>query len=323
MGVADNKRLVAKVCELYYLHDMSQKEVSVTLGISRPQISRMIAVAKEEGIVNISIHNPYSREAELERCLTTQYGIKDALVLNTGGTTSEERLISFGSEAAVLIEDYVPQDTVVGLMSGTTVKTIVDSLPHGTKKLKMTVPLVGAINTTEVENHANSIAKKIGTTHNALSLTLNAPAYVSDASLAKRLKEEGNIKKVLEMGKKCNVCVVGIGNLDMDATNIREQGLKEADLELLKNDGAIASVCCSYLNGNGEEVGQAIMDRSIGLTLKELKKSRIIAAAIGDSKVKAIHAALKSGHIDVLVTNVRTAQKLLDDFQESEVKNEM
>ena len=88
-------------------------------------------------------------------------------------------------------------------------------------------------------------------------------------------------------------------------------------LRELKEEGAVASVCCSYLNAEGQEVGQSIMERSIGLTLKELKKSRLIAAAIGASKVKAIDAALKSGYIDVLVTNLVTAKGLLEDTEEN------
>ena len=42
MGAIHNDRLMVKVCEMYYLLDMSQKEISVRLGISRPQISRII-----------------------------------------------------------------------------------------------------------------------------------------------------------------------------------------------------------------------------------------------------------------------------------------
>ena len=43
---------------------------------------------------------------------------------------------------------------------------------------------------------------------------------------------------------------------------------------------------------------------------QDLKKSRIIAAAIGDSKVEAIKAALKSGKIDILVTDLDTAKQI-------------
>ncbi|MFR6349711.1 MAG: sugar-binding domain-containing protein [Enterocloster aldenensis] len=36
----------------------------------------------------------------------------------------------------------------------------------------------------------------------------------------------------------------------------------------------------------------------------------MIAAAIGDSKVEAIKAALKSGKIDILVTDLDTAKQI-------------
>ena len=80
MGTMNNKRLMIKVCELYYIQNKSQKEISAILGISRPQICRLITAAKETGIVNISISNPYVRETELENRLIGRFGIRDALV---------------------------------------------------------------------------------------------------------------------------------------------------------------------------------------------------------------------------------------------------
>ena len=83
MGTMNNKRLMIKVCELYYIQNKSQKEISAILGISRPQICRLITAAKEGGIVNISISNPYVRETELENRLIGRFGIRDALVVDS------------------------------------------------------------------------------------------------------------------------------------------------------------------------------------------------------------------------------------------------
>ena len=60
-------------------------------------------------------------------------------------------------------------------------------------------------------------------------------------------------------------------------------------------------------------MGEESTHRTIGVSLSDMKKSRIIAAAIGDSKVEAIRAVLKSGKIDVLVTDIVTAKKILED----------
>lgn len=45
MAITDNLRMMVKVCRLYYEENLSQKEISALMGISRPQISRMLTCA--------------------------------------------------------------------------------------------------------------------------------------------------------------------------------------------------------------------------------------------------------------------------------------
>lgn len=313
MSTMSNKRLMIKVCELYYIQNKSQKEISALLGISRPQICRLITAARESEIVNISISNPYVRETELENRLIDRYSVSDTWVVDSTGEDGENAMQSFAREAARLIEDYIPQDSRVGVMSGYTGKAIIDSMEQSSKKLKLVVPLIGGISTTDRSVHADTLALKLAALHGASALNLNAPAVVSDSNLADSLKKEESIAKVLELGKKVDISLVGIGTLSPKATNIQLGSLREQDVEELQGHCAVASICSSYLNQDGQEVGEEITQRSIGVSLSDVKKSRIIAVAIGDSKVKAIKAVLKSGKIDVLVTDILTAKKVLED----------
>lgn len=313
MSTMNNKRLMIKVCELYYIQNKSQKEISALLGISRPQICRLITAAREMEIVNISIANPYVRETELENRIIEQYTISDAWVVDSSCTDGGSLMQSFAREAARLIEDYMPQDSKVGVMSDYTGKAIIDSMEQSPKKLKMVVPLIGGISTTNMNVHADTLALKLAALHGAGALNLNAPAVVSDAGLADSLKKEESIAKVLEAGRKVDISLVGIGTLSTNATNIQLGSLKKQDVDELQGQGAVASICSSYLNREGQEVGEEITHRTIGVSLSDMKKSRIIAAAIGDSKVEAIRAVLKSGKIDVLVTDIVTAKKILED----------
>ena len=154
--------------------------------------------------------------------------------------------------------------------------------------------------TTNMSIHADTLAQKLADLHGTSALNLNAPAVVSDLNLAVSLRKEESIAKVLEAGKKVDIALVGIGNLSEGATNIQLGSLRKQDVDELRRQGAVASVCSSYLDKDGREVGQEILERSIGQSLKDLKKSRIIAAAIGDSKVEAIKAAPVSyTHLDV------------------------
>ena len=45
-------RLLVKISRLYYEDGLNQQDIAKRLGISRPHVSRMLAVARAEGIVN-------------------------------------------------------------------------------------------------------------------------------------------------------------------------------------------------------------------------------------------------------------------------------
>ena len=65
MSILNNRRLAVKVCELYYYAGLSQKEICAKLGISRPQISRILKEARTSGLITITINNPFGNETAL------------------------------------------------------------------------------------------------------------------------------------------------------------------------------------------------------------------------------------------------------------------
>ncbi|STV87748.1 putative SorC-family transcriptional regulator [Klebsiella michiganensis] len=60
MSKEDDIRLDQKVraAWMYYIAGQNQSEIASQLGTSRPVVQRLIAAAKEEGIVSISLHHP-------------------------------------------------------------------------------------------------------------------------------------------------------------------------------------------------------------------------------------------------------------------------
>lgn len=311
MGAIHNDRLLVKVCEMYYLLDMSQKEISARLGISRPQISRIIAQARENRYVDIKIHNPYSDETALEQKLLADYNLKDALVVRTVGATNTERIEQFAKDAAAYFDTYIGTGQTVGVMSGNTVAAIVERMRKNGKRIATAVPLVGGIGSENADLHANAIAMQLVREYGGTAMVLNAPLIVSSAETAHVLREEASIRTVLERGRMCDVSLVGIGNVEATSTTAQAGGLTAADLNTLQKSGAISSVCNSYFDAQGKEI-DVLAERSIGQRLSDLRHSKVIACAIGLSKVPAILSALRSGKLDVLLTDLETARVLTD-----------
>ncbi len=309
MAITDNMRMTLKVCRLYYEDNLSQKEISAQLGISRPQISRMLTNARNNNFVSIKINNPFSDETDLEQLLIERYHLKDALVLNTINANEEGgKMEEFGRMAASCIDGYIMDNSRIGVMSGQTLSSMVRSIKHFGRRGLEFVSLVGGISSTSVKWHANVIAQQLAECSGGSCYILNAPVIVQSKQSRDMLVSEPGIASVLQKGLKCDVAIVGIGQINMNSTTFQAGALNTEDIERLKASGAIASVCTSYLDVSGKIIHTELEERSIGLTLEQLKKCRTIALAIGENKVESIKAALSSGYIDVFITNLDTAR---------------
>lgn len=309
MAITNNIRLTLKVCRLYYEKNLSQKEISAQLDISRPQISRMLASARSNNFVSITINDPFANEAKLERILVERYGLKDALVIDTG-ILGENR--SSGDELGLLaashMDAYIKDHNRVGVMSGQTISSLVWSIKHLEKKGLEFVPLVGGIGSTSASWHANAIAQRFAECTKGSCYILNAPVIVQSKQVKDILVEEPAIASVLEKGLHCDVAIVGIGQINCDSTTVKAGALDGDDINMLKGAGAVASICTSYLDVQGKIIETELNQRSIGITLEQLKKTKTIGIAAGRSKVASIKAALSSGYLDVFITNLDTAR---------------
>ncbi|HYE82639.1 MAG TPA: sugar-binding transcriptional regulator [Clostridia bacterium] len=313
MAITGNMRMTIKVCQLYYEDNLSQKEISAQLGISRPQISRLLTYARTNNIVSVKINNPYIDETRLEHLLVEKYRMKDALVLNTNGAGEAGRLDEFGRLAANYLDAYIMDNNRVGVMSGQTISRVVWSIRHFDRRGLEFVPLVGGIGSASVNFHANVIAQRFAECSGGSSYILNAPVIVQSEESRNILVSEPEIAAVLDKGNSCDVAIVGIGQIDMSSTTAQAGALGTEDIEKLKAAGAVASVCTSYINDRGGLVETDLNKRSIGQTLDKIKKCRTIALAIGSSKVEAIKAVLLGGYVDVFITDLETARAIIGE----------
>lgn len=312
MAITENHRVTIKVCEMYYKDNLSQKEISYKLGISRPQISRILTTARANNIVTIKIENPYKNETMLEKELIEMFGLNDALVFNTEGLTSENALIEIGRQAATQIEVYIPNESKVGIMSGRTISELVKSIKGMDRNGLEFIPLIGGMGSSGLDWHANIITKVFADKVSGNYSYLNAPVMVKNSKSKEILISEPEIRNVLEKGAECDIAIVGIGQVNENSASVVAGSLSINEVEYLKKIGAVASVCASYVNREGEILKNDITDRSIGQTLKSLRKSKKIAIAIGESKIEAIRSVLKGGYINVLITNVETAKGIIN-----------
>ena len=103
--------MLVKAATLYYLEGKSQAEVAQEIGVSRSNVSRVLADARKNGIVEIRINDPFGRAQDLEAQLVARYGLRECRVAPSTG--SDNQLSRVGALGAQWLIDNLPRDGVV------------------------------------------------------------------------------------------------------------------------------------------------------------------------------------------------------------------
>lgn len=121
------------------------------------------------------------------------------------------------------------------------------------------------------------------------------------------------VREAADFFDKVDIALVGIGSLEPSkllASSGNTFSLEE--LRELRRLGAVGDICLRFIDAQGRAIRSALMNRVIGIELASLKRAtRVVGIAGGPRKISAIHAALKGGWINVLITDRHTAEKLL------------
>lgn len=307
------KRQLIKICRMYYFDDMTQQEIANMMNMSRSKVSRSLTFAKELGIVKIFIDDEFSEEQSLEKALCEKFGIQEARVVDAADKSQEEVAKQIGSAVTVLLDNLLKDNDILGLMAGYTINAVSENMGAIYRKNLKIVPLVGGMGVTGAPWQVNKATTVLSEKFKAPFYVLNCPTNVSSEAAKTVLVKEPEIKEVLDLTKKCAVALVGIGEISDSATLVSIGSIKKKDANELVKHKAKASMGTSFFDAEGREVDVTLSKRMIGVETKDLKRiPYVIAIAIGINKTDAIKAALKTGIVNILVTDAETAKAVLE-----------
>lgn len=312
MNASEQLRLLAKICRMYYLEDMTQLEIARAIGISRSKVSRSLSQAREEGVVKISIIDAYSEEQQCENELRRRFGLDDASVVAVSGSEQMEIDRQMAAAISVILEATLRDGDVIGVMAGYAVNGISEHIGYVRREGLRIVPLVGGLGSSGAKWQSDQTAQNFAERLRCPYLKLNAPACVLSKEAHDALIREPEIRGVLELAESSAIAFVGIGQFSDSATILQAGALHPRDVAELSEKGAVASICGSFLDDQGQSVSASVSERMISVDLNGLRQiPKVIAVANGQKKVRAITAALRSGVLNVLVTDLDTAKAIL------------
>ena len=101
--------------EMYYLYDMSQKEIADRLNVSRPWVSRLLKRARETGLVRIEISSPLVGSPGIEQRIREKYRIRNITVIRP---LAENDYTNISVAAASWLAAHIQKEDTIGVSWG-------------------------------------------------------------------------------------------------------------------------------------------------------------------------------------------------------------
>lgn len=308
--MSDLQQLI-QASRLYYELGETQSRVAEILGVTRPQVSRLLKRARAEGVVEIRIVDQVTADSPVADALRDRFGLA-AVHLAPGLVGPEEvsrRMI--GRLGADVLRSAIRDGAVVGIGDGASISAVADALvaeePHRETGATV-VPLCGGY---WFSGPAREPFRRVADGIVGVPIGLLAPGLVDDPATKDALVAHAGVRRIIDLWDRLEVAGFGIGGPVWSAAALGPDIADE-----LRAAGAVGEILVTPFDIDGRLVGAALRARTIGFDVRELGRVPVrIGVAGGPAKVRPILGALRGGLVTTLVTDLPTAEAVvaLDD----------
>ncbi|TEU17814.1 MAG: sugar-binding transcriptional regulator [Anaerolineales bacterium] len=309
----ERTELLAQVASMYYEDNLNQDEIARRIDTSRSTVSRMLQEAREAGVVEITVHYPWKNVPEIEVDLIARFRLRQARVLRGRDQPYEEILRGLGVLAARYIEGILIEGTTLGISWGVAVYSTVRTLRPDRRLPITVVQMVGAVGEGDPLIDGPDLARLLASVYGGEYRCLHAPLIVEDTHAREVLLQEPRIRETLSLARRADVALVGIGAPSPEVYSLLRAGYLDREaLAQLRAKGVVGDICARHYDAHGRVLDIELNRRIVGIELEALHDiEQVIGVAGGEAKAEAILGALRSGHVNVLITDDVTARKVL------------
>jgi deoxyribonucleoside regulator len=304
--VTDVQQLI-QASRLYYELGETQSRVAELLGVTRPQVSRLLKRARAEGIVEIRIVDQAAVDASAGDSIRERFELSAVHLAPELRGPEEISRRMIGRLGAEVLRAAVRDGAIVGVGDGASISAVADAIAadepfHETGAT--VVPLCGGYwFTGPAREPFRRVADGIG----GQALGLLAPGLVDDPLTKQALIAHAGVRRIADLWERLEIAAFGIGGPAWSASALGREIADDLD-----RDGAIGEVLVSPFDLHGRFVGDALRERTIAFDARELQRIPIrIGVAGGPAKVRPILGALRGGLVTTLITDLPTANAVL------------
>lgn len=307
MSVAD-EQLSVRVAWLYYVEGLTQDRIGARLALTRLKVNRLLAEAREQGLVSISINSRLDSCLRVEEELRRGAGLADAVIVPTPDEPAQLPAV-LGRALADYLSRHLKTHRVAGLGVGwgaTLRETIQHVRPARLPRLNVNSMMGGLTQGLEINTYetASALAKRL----NARCTYLASPLYASSGASRRTILAQEVFRHALDTILRNDLALLSLGDLSSRSLLIRYGLPDDVTVASLRKAGAVGDLMGQFLDARGVPVAHDINERVLAPTLDELRRiPAVVVAAGGAPKTKIIAAVLRAKLANVLVCDETTA----------------
>ena len=306
LSLEKQKRLVY-AARRYYLEDQKQSDIARELGISRPMVSRLLAEAREFGVVEIKIHDPERQSDALLEQLRSA-GLIQGGVLVEDGADNDETNQRLSQGAVALLGEIGARRLGVGwgYLIGQLV-TWLEQHPQPHSAITDICPLVGNASIPARNYQSNENVRLMAQQLGAVPHFLYLPALPESLEERQLLCSTEIYRQICQQWEQIDTALVNIGDYPSspDFASLVRYG------SLLQDQRACGRMLIYYFNEAGTVI-QSDQDFAIQIPIALLKRCpRIIGVCSANTSAKALRGALHSGIFTHIAARAELVRALL------------
>ncbi len=303
--------LAVRVAELYYEDDKTQDEIGALIGATRWKVGRLLASARERGIVRIEIVHPRARRLGVERELVARFSLADAIVVPTPAD-SDELAARVSQAAADYLAALRPVPRVLGISWGRTLSDVAEHLAPEWASGVTVVQINGGVTLNRRPGTAANTAALMAQKSHGHAVLLPSPAILERLETKRAIEADRTVAGVLEAAAGASAYLFSAGVADAASVHVESGYLTADDVAELVRKGAVGDVVGRFIDADGNIVDRALDERTVGLGLEQLRAAATAIFVVGGSaKHDIARAVVGSGLCTVIVTDEDTALTLL------------
>ncbi len=305
---------IAQVAWLYYVGNLSQQEVSDKLGISRFKVIRMLAEARERGMVRVSVEHRTSKTLNLADLLMKKFSLREVQVAPVPVDPDDYNYAR--SAVGILAASYLTriasgdQPFTIGVGWGRTLSAMADNIA-GLKNKNLTfVSIMGTI-THATPTAPVDVCVRLASQTGGRAMLMPAPFVADDAISCKVIMEQRLVSETMEVARSASHAILSVGECREGAILFESGLFSDEQLEELLANDVVGDCCGVFFKKDGSIADISLNQCTPCVKPYEMTGMDVSITAGGATKLLATLAVLRAGFVDRLFVDEMLAHSLL------------